>query len=186
MAATGRVVPILVDCSANGQNEELKTKYKVQGFPTVVYVDPDGKQIKEMGSREGGAITKEIEGLAAKYPGKPTMWAPSRKIALEAAKKAKKPVAIYLADEKDDLIKLTAKLTKDLGDRKTKFAWVLETAKEATLKELGVESAPAVVVLNPAVDEPTKEPVAKIAIKEDDKADVLNKALDEAVKSMKK
>lgn len=183
---TTRVVPILVDCSKQGQNADLQQKYKIEGYPTVVYVDPEGKMIKEMGSRDASAICKEIEGLAAKFPGKPTIWQNSRKAALDAAKKAKKPVAVYLVDPKADLAKLTTKLAKDLGDRKTKFLWVLETAKEETLKEFGVEAAPAVIVLDPAKEDSAKEPVAKIAVKDDDKAEVLNKALDEAAKSMKK
>jgi hypothetical protein len=180
------VIPILVDCSKNGQNGDLQTKYKVEGYPTVVYVDPEGKLIKEMGSREAASIVKEIEGLAAKYPGRPTMWQSSRKVALEAGKKAKKPVAIYLAGDKEDTAKLTTKLMKDLSERKTRFLWVLETATEETLKEFGVEAASTVVILNPSLEDPLKEPVAKIAVKAEDKVDVLNKALDEAVKGMKK
>ena len=77
---------------------------------------------------------------------------------------------MYVVDPKSDLAKVSAKLTKDLGDRKTKFLWVLESGKEA----------PAVIVFDPKAD----EPLARIPVKESSK-DVLNKALDEAAKLMK-
>lgn len=186
VAAAQRLVPVLVDCSERGQNEALLKKYSVEGFPTVIYVDPEGKQIREMGSRDASPITKEIESVSAKYPGRPSIWQPSLKAAAELAKRAKKPVAVYLADPKADIPKLNAKLMKDLGDRKTKFVWVLELGKEEVLRKYGVESAPAAVVLDPKAADPASEPLEKIAVKEDDKPDVLNKALDEAAKKLKK
>lgn len=186
VAAAQRVVPILVDCSAKGQNEELQQKYGVQGYPTAIYVDPEGKQIREMGSRDAGAIVSEIEGMAKKYPGRPSIWQGSFKAAVALGKQAKRPVAVYVADPKDDLLKLNAKLMKDLGDRKTKFLWVLEIGHEAALKTYGVEAAPAVIVVDPKAEDPLKEPLGRLAIKADEKADVLNKALDEAHKSYKK
>lgn len=183
MAAAQTVVPILVDCSENGQNEALQQKYKVEGYPTILYVDPDGKQIKEMGSRDAGPVAKEIEGVAAKFPPRPSIWQSSMKSAVEMGKKAKKPVAVYLADPKADLARVNAKLMKDLGDRKAKFLWVLQIAKAESLKAHGLENAPAVVVYDPKAEQ---EPLARIGIKEGDKADVLNKALDEAAKKMKR
>ena len=45
-----------------------------------------------------------------------------------------------------------------------------------------MEAAPAVVVIDPK----SGEPAARIAVKPDDKPDVLNKALDEAAQKIKK
>jgi len=182
VAAAQRIVPVLVDCSERGQNEDLLKKYGVQGFPTVIYADPDGKQIKEMDSRDAGTIVKDIDNLSKKHPGRPSIWQSSTKAAVDLGKQVKKPVAVYLAEPKEDLAKLTAKLMKDLGDRKTKFLWVLELGKDDVLKKYAVDAAPAVVVLDPKAD----EPLAKIPVKADDKADVLNKALDDAAKQFKK
>lgn len=177
-----RLVPVLVDCSERGANEALMRKYQVQGFPTVIYVDPEGKPIQEMGSRDAAAIVREIEQVSRKYPGRPSLWLPSLKTALEVAKRGRKPVAVYLADPKTDLVALTARLLKDLGDRKTKFLWVVEFGRPEALQNHGVEAAPAVVVIDPK----SGEPAARIAVKPDDKADVLNKALDEAAQKIKK
>lgn len=187
VSAARTIVPILVDCSKEGDNEDLQKKYDVQGYPTILFVDSQGEQIKELDNREAGAVKKEIENIAKKHPGvRPPFWQNSRKGALADGKLAKKPVAVYLATAKIDMAKLSTKLPKDLGDRTKKFLFVFERGTEQALKEWGLEAAPAVVVLDSWAEDPAKSPVARIAFKEDDKPDVLNKALDEALKSLKK
>lgn len=37
------------------QNEELAQKYRIEGFPTIVVLNGDGKQIGELGYQPGGA-----------------------------------------------------------------------------------------------------------------------------------
>jgi protein disulfide-isomerase len=37
------------------QNEELAQKFSIQGFPTIVVLDGNGKQVGELGYEEGGA-----------------------------------------------------------------------------------------------------------------------------------
>lgn len=157
-------------------------KYGIQGFPTVVYTDSEGKQIREMDSRDPSGILREIDGVALKNPGRPTIWQGSLKSALELGKRSKKPVALVLVDPKADLIKMTAKLMKDLGDRKTKLLWVLEPARADSLAKYKTESTPSVLL----IDSKTEAASAPIALKEDGKADDLNKPLDEALKALKK
>jgi thioredoxin-related protein len=48
------------------QNEELKDQFKVEGFPTLVIVDGDGKMVKQfVGYQEGGpeAFVAQLEKL---------------------------------------------------------------------------------------------------------------------------
>lgn len=186
VSATQKVIPIMVDCSEKGSQEQLREKYKVQGYPTVVYVDPEGKAIKEMGSRDAPQVAKEVDVMAAKFPGRPSMWQNSVKGAIAAAKKLKKPVpvTVYIADEKADLVKLVAKLTKDLGAKAKKALFVLEVGTKPVLEARGVESAPVALVLDPTADDPGKEPLAKVAMPADAKPDELNKAIDEAAKKV--
>jgi len=50
------------------QNAELKTKYGVSGFPTIVLLSPDGKEVK----RWGGYSAKFFDELKAALPAEPT------------------------------------------------------------------------------------------------------------------
>jgi len=170
-----------VDCTKKGDYAALLARYKVKGYPTVIYADADGNPLREMNSRDAADLIKDIDAAVGKVVPQPTIWQPSAAAAREIAKKSKKPVAIYYVDPKADLQKFNAKLMKDLGERKTKFFWVLEAGTEA-LRKYELSAAPAVVVIDPKTD----EAVAKIPLKDDDKADVLNKALDEAAKQLKK
>jgi len=47
------------------QNQELAQQYQIQGFPTIVVLDGDGKRIGELGYTEGGAAAfiAELEKL---------------------------------------------------------------------------------------------------------------------------
>jgi thioredoxin-related protein len=47
------------------QNEELATQYQVQGFPTVVVLNEEGRKVGELGYMEGGptAFIAELEKL---------------------------------------------------------------------------------------------------------------------------
>lgn len=175
-------MPIYVDCTKKGDYSDLLAKYKVQGYPTTIYTDADGNPLREMESRDPAAIVKDIETVVGKVAPRPSIWQPSAAFAKEIGKRAKKPVAIYFADPKADLARASAKLAKDLGDRKAKFLWVLESGQPASLKKQELETAPAVVVLDPKSD----EVLSRISVKEDDKPDVLNKALDDALKLLKK
>lgn len=175
-----RLVPIYVDCTKKGDYSDLLAKYKVQGYPTTIYADADGNPLREMDSRDPAAIVKDIDTVVGKVSPRPSIWQPSLSFAKEIAKKAKKPVAIYVVDPKADLAKTNARLMKELGDRKTKLLWVLESA--TMLKKYELETAPAVVVVDPK----SGDVLARISVKEDDKPDVLNKALDDASKLLKK
>lgn len=50
------------------QNEELATKYKVQEFPTVVVLNPDGREIGRLGYVPGGvkAFAAAVNAIVAK------------------------------------------------------------------------------------------------------------------------
>ncbi|MBI4566204.1 MAG: hypothetical protein HY716_16080 [Planctomycetes bacterium] len=175
---TSKIVPILVDLTQRGAHSDLTEKYGVRGIPRVVYTDPDGSVIKEMTGRDVNSIIKDIAEVFGRFPGKGSNWESSLKSALERGKKDKKPVALALVAEDEDLVKWDAKLMKAVGARKKKFSWVLDVAEESTLKKYDLEKGPAVVILNPK----TEEVLGKAAIEEDGKFDELNKALDEAAK----
>src|SRR3954454_5080222 len=49
-------------------NEELQTKYKVEGYPTIVVLNGEGKKVGELGYQPGGpkAFIAELEKLKKK------------------------------------------------------------------------------------------------------------------------
>jgi hypothetical protein len=171
VAAAQKIIPIYVNSTRKGDNQDLRTRYKVQAYPAVLYVDPDGVLIREMDNRDAAGIVRDIDLVTAKVSTKATIWSVSIAAAREAGKKARKPVAVVSVDPKADLAKLNARLTKDLGERKTKFFWVLEPGPESAIR-----------VLDPA----SEETLVRIPLKDDDKPEALNKALDDAAKLLKK
>ncbi len=176
--ASRKVVPILIDCSEAGQNGELQKKYRVNGYPTVIYTDPTGKRLKEMASNGAKTLVSEILTLARKYPGRRMLWQHSLEAALKEGRKEKRRVAIYVAPLEEDPLKFTVRVMKELGKRRDAFVWVLELGKKKTLRNLGIKESPAVIVIDPEAKEPLKKPLAHIPAK-DPKA--LNKALDETL-----
>ena len=50
------------------QNDELAKKFDIQGFPTVIVLDPGGKPVAKTGYQDGGPANyvKHIKGLIAK------------------------------------------------------------------------------------------------------------------------
>jgi hypothetical protein len=186
-AAARKVVPVIIDCSEKGSQDALMAKYGVEGYPTVVYVDPEGKKLKEMGSRDAKAIIGDIEGLAAQYAGQPSLFQNSVSGAIAAAKASKTPlpVVVYLAEEAADMVKTYVKVAKDLSARKGKFLFVLGVANKPALEANGLEKGPAAVVLDPTSEKPRETPIAKIPIDAASKPADLTKSLDEAAKKMK-
>lgn len=179
VAASARILPVLVDCSAKGTHEDLKEKYSCRGFPTIVYIDPTGKKVDEMQGRDAKSVQRDFDGLAKKYPGTaPVLWKNSVKGAIAASKATKKPlpVAVVSLPESADIVKFSTRFSKDIGDRKAKFLWV------ATLGG----DAPAIKVLDATAEDPAAAPVTTIDFKLEDKADVFTKPLDEALKGLKK
>ena len=58
---------IFVDCDWGKKNKDISDKYGVRGYPTVVFTDPDGKEVDRMKSRDAAAVTAQIEDVAKKH-----------------------------------------------------------------------------------------------------------------------
>ncbi len=63
-------MPVFVDCNWGKKNQDLSSKFKVRGYPTVIFVDPDGNELERLGKRDAAAVLNQIEGVSKKYPGK--------------------------------------------------------------------------------------------------------------------
>ena len=63
-------MPIFVDCNWGKKNNDISDKYKVEGYPTVIFTDPDGKEIEKLGKRDPASVAAQIDAVSKKYPGK--------------------------------------------------------------------------------------------------------------------
>ena len=50
------------------QNEKLQTEHKVQGYPTIIILNPEGKKVGQLGYQQGGpkAFIAELDKLKGK------------------------------------------------------------------------------------------------------------------------
>ncbi len=71
MKASGKIVPIFVDCNWGESNKDLSDKYNVEGYPTVIFTNPDGKQLAGMGDDRAEGLNQQSDEIAAKFPGGP-------------------------------------------------------------------------------------------------------------------
>lgn len=63
-------MPIFVDCDWGKKNNDISTRYKVRGYPTVVFTDPDGNEVARLGRRDADSVAAQILEVAKKYDGK--------------------------------------------------------------------------------------------------------------------
>jgi hypothetical protein len=61
---------IFVDCNWGKKNKDVSDKYAIRGYPTVVFTDPEGKEIDRLKARDSGSVLTQIDDVAKKYPRK--------------------------------------------------------------------------------------------------------------------
>ena len=89
MEASKKIVCVFVDCDWGNKNNDLSAKFNVRGYPTVVFLDPEGAEVGRLASRTPSAVASQIEEIAKKH-GKSRFETFEK--AAEFAKENKKPV----------------------------------------------------------------------------------------------
>jgi len=153
------------------QNEKLRKEHGVQGYPTVLLLDAEGKKVGEMGYEEGGPAvwTKKADEQIAAVKVKAeadSVWTTDFKEALARAKKEKKYViadftgsdwcgwCIKLKDEvfsKPEFLewaKENAVLLELDYPRKTKLPAELKEQNEKLKKQFKISGYPTIVFLD--------------------------------------
>ena len=131
-------------------------KYKPSGYPTVIFLDADGKEIAKLGDRAPAAVAKQIEEIAAKYSRGPK-WLSDAEAAIAAGKAESKPVALVFVDEKPKsaaFLQIFADplLADDL--EKVAFAKVDLKKDAEECKKWKVTGAATLVLIDASGDEP--------------------------------
>ena len=137
-----------------GKHDAIAKKYGVSGYPTFIFVGPDGKKVGDA-SREAGQLVKQIGETAEKYNRAPK-WAANEESATAAAKEAQVPLVVYYRDDKPKSeLALQEFSALPLAELYDKAVWVQKTidVKSDEAKALGISAVPAVWIIDARVDD---------------------------------
>lgn len=180
------VVLVLVDCSSGSAHANLKSKYKVRGFPSLIFTDSTGKEVGKLSDRSAEGVIKEFTDLAEKHTLRPT-WQGEVPKALEKAKKSKKPLLVFVADEKKTNSKLLEcfyinELVRPLLGNFVISRLEYEKGSELCDK-MKLKSGAVTYVLDPTAENPYAKPIEKIRVKSPQK---FKKALEKTLRNWEK
>ena len=180
MKASEGLIRILVDGDKDGA---LFQKYGVQAMPTILFLDPDGKQVGKLGDRSAAGVKKQFEEISTTHKRGPK-GLESPAAALEAGKADGKPVVLLFVDAKPK----SEMFKKSLGDPAYKgifdnvaFSQVEWTKDSEDAKKWKVTEVPTMLVIDPTDGEGKVLKTLKTNVPKTVKA-----AIDEAVKKLKK
>lgn len=168
--ASVNVACIYVDCAWGKKNADLMTRFKVNGYPSLVFCDPEGNQLGYLNDRDAPTIAEKIRLLGNTYGGKGpeavrvVIGHDYEKVRIEARKKLK-PVLLYFADFSPASLSVNdALLDRSLEATLDRFMCAkAEFAKESReCVKFGVTRAPTILLLDPLLDKPESRPIARI------------------------
>lgn len=146
----------MVDCTQGGSHQDLKTKFNVRGFPTVVFTDPDGNQVETLQGRSAQQVKAQIERVAAQH-GAPTFEALSVADGLAKAREQGKPLGIVFTgtgkEEPRTNAVMEAVMADELKPLRERFVWIArplegpDGKKTDEAKELRARKGGTIVLL---------------------------------------
>lgn len=118
------IVPILIDCNWGRNHRDISDRFGIRGYPTVVFTDPDGKEVSRLGARTPQAVTDQIADVVAKHS-RYVPWHDSIEKGTKTAKAESKPILILFTDAKRAGDALQAAIEdKDLRELRAKFVLI--------------------------------------------------------------
>jgi len=175
------LIRILVDA---GKDDKLFSKYGVKGMPTILFLDPEGKEIGKMNSREADGVKKQFEDVAAKHTRAP-QWLAGAEAAISAAKSGSKPAVLFFCDDKPKS-KAMLNLFSDpaFGTdlyEKAAFSKVEFKKDSDECKKWKVTEAGTIVIVDPSAEEGSSLKTLKGGASK-----ALRKEIEDAVKKLAK
>jgi hypothetical protein len=178
--ASEGMIRILVD---GDKDNALFGKYGVQAMPTLLFLDPDGKQVGKLGDRQPAGVKKQFEEIVSAHKRGPK-GLESATAAFDAGKADSKPVVLLFVDAKPK----SEMFKKGLGDAAFKgmfdnvaFCEVAWAKDNEDAKKWKVTEVPRMLVIDPTDGEGK---VLKTLTSNAPKS--VKAAIDEAVKKLKK
>ncbi len=162
--ASKKIMPVLVDCDWGNKNQDVSGKYGVRGYPTVIFTDPDGKEVERLKGRSAGAVAGQINNVAEKYA-KAVAWAEYDDVTFREAAEEKKPVLVFFTDGKSRSAAQEKAFTDErLEESLAQFILVRhEITKDCdTCKTNRIRKGPAIFFMDPLADDPAKKPLYKM------------------------
>lgn len=168
--ASDKIACIYVDCTAPKENEEVQKFYRVKGFPTVIFCDPQAKVVEQMGAPEPAAIARQILKIAQKNAARskdpePPKFFEDLDLLRRLAKKARRPYAIYFYDDSPASLSVNVAFTDPtlIDDLKAIFFGRVAYRKgSAICDKFDISRVPTIVVLDSALEKPETKPLATI------------------------
>ncbi len=144
--------------------EGLMKRYDVRNIPDVVFLSPAGEKVGKLADRSAKGFEKQLAEVAAKHARSPK-WAADRAAALADATERKAPALLFVADESPASALAERSFGElPLADLLGKVAWAKEKMSVKDAKALGLTRLPALLVLDPAKEDPAAAPVKKFAL----------------------
>jgi hypothetical protein len=171
--AADSLVCVFIECDWGKKNADLSGRYGVNGYPTVIFCDPDGKALSQLASDEPAAVAKQMKDLAAKFNSKPTAPVQERpqirgmslSEALELGRRYKKPALLLFFDDSPGSVSIHEALTDPLlKDPLSRVVFGLAEYKRGSpeCKRFDVSRAPTMLLLDPKAEKPEEKPLARI------------------------
>ena len=137
-----------------GKHDAIAKKYGVSGYPTFIFVGPDGKKVGDA-SRDAGALVKQIGETAEKYNRSPK-WAENLETATGTARQEQKPLVIVYRDDKAKSEAAIQEFNaQPVAELYGKAIWVQATIdpKSDEAKAMGLTSLPALWIVDARIED---------------------------------
>jgi len=142
----------------------LFEKYKITSTPSTIFLDLEGKDAGALGDTSVFNVAKLMNETADKINRIPA-WAENREKGLETGKSAAIPTILFFQDGKEKSLAVEAMFgEKPLAEILGSFVWIKVKfdPKSDEAKKLGIEKFPALLVVDPRLDDPMAKLLKKI------------------------
>ena len=158
----------MVRCADKATSDKVKSS----GLSTMIFFDGDGKEFHRTPVSTPDSVESAFNTALQKYSKKPVAWASGEPadVVSQAAGDKSKLVALVFADEKKD----SEQLLNALEDRwvakhheRLTFSKIAYERNSDVAKKWNVTTAPTILLVNPAEEDPKKRIVDQLAAKKE-------------------